>query len=582
MKLFTASAAGAFLLSLAALPAAQAQTACAQTSTIGYRADAGTASVEKRTATETQYATSFTYGSYTTGVAGSTATAGTANDVFQLTSSYSAQVDGRALIWRENNTATTLPTGTASSEVNTATPLKAKVLLTFNREVSNLTLVLQDIDRGTLAGGGGSDYTDEVDFYPTNAAGTATDISSTGAVTTAFGATAASASSTTCAYLAPFALDGYTQVAVRGTGLNGTTTAPSRNGNVTITFANPVKSILLTFRNLNTLASSQLRLQTIGIEQLSWCSQADLTTTIANASGSTPAGGTGKFNVSFSNVGDLSTGTVTAKVQLNKNLANVVATNGGTYDPTTGIVTYSASSAALIAAYQGLLNSVISYTMPAAGTVVTAASSVSSPTSEGLNPNANSASATVTAAAPLPVTLTAFDAQAVGSSVQLTWATASETNNSYFGIERSTDGTTFAQVTQVAGQGTTAAASRYAYLDASAPRGTVYYRLRQVDTDGTATYSPVRTVSLAAANLATLSVYPNPATAAAVTLDLHTLPEGSYQVSLLNAQGSTVAHYAAQGAGSQPLALPTALPAGTYIVLVQGQGLHLTQRLARQ
>ena len=582
MKLFATSALSTLLLSLAALPAAQAQTACAQTSTIGYRADAGTTSVEKRTATETQYATTFTYGGYSTGVAGSTATAGTVNDVFQLTSTYAAQVDGRALIWRENNTATTLPTGTTSAEVNTASPLKAKVLLTFSREVSNLTLVLQDIDRGTLAGGGGSDYTDEVDFYPTNAAGQATDISSAGAVSTAFGATAASASSTTCAYLTPFALDGYTQVGVRGTALNGTTTAPSRNGNVTITFANPVKSILLTLRNLNTISSSQLRLQTIGIEQLSWCSQADLTTSIANAIGSTPAGTTGKFNVSFSNVGDLATGTVTARVQLNKNLSNVAVTNGGIYDPATGIVTYSAASAALIAAYQGALNSVITYTMPAAGTVVAAASSVSSPTSEGLNPNANSASATVTAAAPLPVTLTAFDAQAAGSSVQLTWATASETNNHYFAIERSTDGTTFAQVAQVAGQGTTAAASRYAYTDASAPRGTSYYRLRQVDTNGTAAYSAVRTVSLTATTLATLSVYPNPATDAAVTLDLHTLPEGSYQVSLLNAQGSTVAHYTTQGADSQPIALPAALPAGTYLVLVQGQGLRLTQRLARQ
>ena len=125
MKSIITSSVSAFLLSLGALNAAQAQTACSQTSTIGYRANTGTTDVEKRTATETQFATTFTYGSYSTTVAGSTATAGTTSDVFQLTSTYSAQIDGRALIWRENNTGTALPSGTTNSEVNTTTPLKS-------------------------------------------------------------------------------------------------------------------------------------------------------------------------------------------------------------------------------------------------------------------------------------------------------------------------------------------------------------------------------------------------------------------------------------------------------------------------
>ncbi|RZK31082.1 MAG: hypothetical protein EOO63_05065 [Hymenobacter sp.] len=380
---------GALLLSFVAGTAAQAQTACAQTSAVGYRPDTGTGTVEKRAATETQLATSFTYGAYAS-AANATPATGTANDVFQLTNTYSAQVDGRALIWRQNNTATSLASGTANSAVNPATPYKSKVTLTFTREVSNLTLVLQDIDRGTLAGNGGSDYTDEVDFYPVNGKGVATDIASAGAVTATFGAAGTSASSSTCAYQAPFSLDGVTQVGVRGTGLNGTTSAPSRDGNVTITFANPVKTIQLTFRNLNTVTSSQLRLQTIGIEQLSWCAQADLTTTIANAGSSSPAAGsTGKFNVSFSNVGDLITQNVTAQVQLNKNLNNVTATNGGTYTASTGIVNYASANTAVIAPYQGVLNSVISYTVPAAGTTVTATSLVATETNQGLNPNAD-------------------------------------------------------------------------------------------------------------------------------------------------------------------------------------------------
>lgn len=577
--------------SVAALPAAKAQTACSQTSTTGYRADTGTGNVEKRTATETELATGFTFSNYSTVATGSTATTGTVNDVFQLTNLYGAQIDGRALIWRQNNTGTALPSNTPSTTVNTATPLRSQVLLTFTREVSNLTLVFQDIDKGQLtadASNGGSDYTDEVDFFPRNAAGQPTDISSSGSIQGGFGPTAANATSATCAYLSAFALDGYTQVGLRGTALNGTLSSPDRNGNVTIRFTNPVKTLLLTYRNLNTDNTSQLRLQTIGIEQISWCAQADLTTTIASA-GTPAAGGTGRFNVSFSNVGDLSTSPVTAQVQLPKNMRNVTASNGGTYDAGTGIVTYSAASTAPIATYQGALSSVVSYTAPAAGTVVAAISTVSTATSEGFNPNPNTSSASVTMVAPLPVSLTAFVARAAGPDAQLSWTTASEKNNDYFAVERSADGVTFSQVGSVHGHGTAFTTSTYAYTDAGIAQratGTVYYRLRQVNFDGTAAYSPVQVLVLGEARdtAATLNLYPNPAgaSAATITLDLLALPQGTYQASLLNALGASVATATVQGGQALPLALPTALPAGTYLVLVQGNGLRLTQRLGRQ
>ncbi|RZL16315.1 MAG: T9SS type A sorting domain-containing protein [Hymenobacter sp.] len=589
MKKLTPFALVALLNSLATLPAAHAQTACSQTSTTGYRADTGTGNVEKRTATETELATSFTFSNYATVAAGSTATTGTVNDVFQLTNLYGAQVDGRALIWRQNNTGTPLPSNTPNTTVNTATPFRSQVLLTFSREVSNLTLVFQDIDKGQLtadASNGGSDYTDEVDFFPRNAAGQPTDISSSGSIQGGFGPTASNSTSATCAYLPAFALDGHMQVGLRGTALNGTLSSPNRTGNVTIRFTNPVKTLLLTYRNLNTDNTSQLRLQTIGIEQISWCAQADLTTTIASAA-PPAAGGTGHFNVSFSNVGDLTTSPVTAQVQLPKDMRNVTATNGGTYDAGTGIVTYSATSAAPIATYQGALSSVVSYTAPAAGTVVTATSTVSTATSEGLNPNTNTAMASTTMVAPLPVSLTAFAARAAGPDAQLSWTTAFEKNNDYFAIERSADGVAFAQVGTVRGHGSAATASTYAYTDAGIAQrttGTVYYRLRQVDVDGTATYSPVQALVLGNATAAGMHIYPNPATASATTvmLDLLALPQGTYQASLLNTLGAPVATAAVEGGQARAMALPATLPAGTYLVLVQGNGLCLLQRLARQ
>jgi len=178
---------------------------------------------------------------------------------------------------------------------------------------------------------------------------------------------------------------------------------------------------------------------------------------------------------------------------------------------------------------------------------------------------------------PLPVVLTDFTALAVRNrDAFLTWATASEKNNDHFDIERSFDGATFAKIAAVAGHGTTTAASSYALTDAGVAalaNGPVYYRLRQVDRDGTSSFSPVRSVrfstEVAAAPLA-LSLFPNPAQAT-TQLDLRQLPaSGTYQVLLLDATGRTVRTATLAGGLPQPLDVQQ-LATGTYHVRVSGQ-----------
>lgn len=577
MKHFATQLAGSILVGLAPW-----LTATAQTSIIDYRNSSGTATIEKRTATESSLATSFTFGSYTTATGNSrAATIGSADDIFQLSNQYSAQINGRALVWRQDNTDTYLSASQPDVQVNLSTPFKSQVLLTFSREVTGLTFVIQDIDLSKVsstAATGGSDFTDEVDFYPLDDDKKPVDMSPSSMIVNI-------GDPTSCKYVGPATIDGKTQVALRGTDVNGTTSSPDRQGNVSIKFKKPLKTILLTYRNLNTFACSLLRLQTIAFESIGWDSQADLTTTIVNSdAGTLVAGKTGKFTVNFGNVGDLDTKNVKAQVQIAPNLPNVTATGGGTYDPQTGIVAYPTTT---IAPYGGSLTSVISYTAPAAGTLVTAVATISTTTSEGLNPSPNTATATARPVGPLPVSLTTFEAQAAGTDARLTWTTASEQNNAYFGVERSSDGQTFTQIGRVGGHGTTLAVSNYAYTDAggaSPVAGPVYYRLRQVDLDGTATYSPVRTIGLAAAGPAAVAIFPNPATPAdaAVTLDLRTLPSGTYAVSLVSALGSTVASCSMQGGQNQALTLPATLASGSYLLLVQGNGLHLSQRLARR
>jgi hypothetical protein len=108
-----------------------------------------------------------------------------------------------------------------------------------------------------------------------------------------------------------------------------------------------------------------------------------------------------------------------------------------------------------------------------------------------------------------PVELIDFHAEADGPKVQLFWITASELNNDYFAVERSLDATTFEEIGQEMGAGTTQDIREYQFTDANPVARTLYYRLRQVDFDGTFTYSDVLQVEGVQVE-ASMKLYPNP------------------------------------------------------------------------
>jgi len=175
---------------------------------------------------------------------------------------------------------------------------------------------------------------------------------------------------------------------------------------------------------------------------------------------------------------------------------------------------------------------------------------------------------------PLPVVLTAFTAQTAGpAAVRLAWTTASEVNSKRFDVERSSDGHTFATISAAAAAGTSSSARRYELLDTQLPSGKAlfYYRLRQVDLDGTSTYSPVRTVALTGA-VAIPTLYPNPAQRA-VTLT-GALP--ATRVTLFDALGRLVTSVTTDATGTAALTLPAGLAAGVYGVRTGTRIMRLT------
>jgi hypothetical protein len=93
----------------------------------------------------------------------------------------------------------------------------------------------------------------------------------------------------------------------------------------------------------------------------------------------------------------------------------------------------------------------------------------------------------------LPVELTYFTAVPVSEKeVQLNWITASEINNDYFIIEKSTDGIQFKQTARIKGGGSSTTLLNYAFTDEFFPGNNIlYYRLKQVDYNGAVNYSQI-------------------------------------------------------------------------------------------
>ncbi|MFK8008831.1 MAG: T9SS type A sorting domain-containing protein [Saprospiraceae bacterium] len=110
----------------------------------------------------------------------------------------------------------------------------------------------------------------------------------------------------------------------------------------------------------------------------------------------------------------------------------------------------------------------------------------------------------------LPVELTSFIGRPKVKTIDLQWVTASEINNDYFKVEKSTNGIDFKELNKIDGRGTTTLETKYNWTDQSPNNGLNYYRLLQVDFNGDKYYSDIIVVEFEA-DRSEIQVYPNPA-----------------------------------------------------------------------
>ena len=162
----------------------------------------------------------------------------------------------------------------------------------------------------------------------------------------------------------------------------------------------------------------------------------------------------------------------------------------------------------------------------------------------------------------LPIELLYFTAEEQDGKVALRWATASELNNDHFVIQRSRDGITFDDIDQVPGAGNSSVLLEYSAMDDAPGNGTIYYRLEQVDTDGSTDRSSIVTVQIDEHDLV---IYPNPTADGNVYLqgldELDDLAIYTTDMKLVR----TI-----RKATGDPMVQLGDLPDGTYLIMVRG------------
>lgn len=182
----------------------------------------------------------------------------------------------------------------------------------------------------------------------------------------------------------------------------------------------------------------------------------------------------------------------------------------------------------------------------------------------------------VCASGPLPVELALFNVRSELNRVIIEWTTATEENNDYFTIERSTNGIDFEFVANVNGNGNSTQAISYHYVDNSPLYGRSYYRLKQTDFDGA--NETFKSKSIYRSNVNDLVIQPNPVQRGS-KLSVYTgAAEGeNVELSIFTASGINIV--TKQIASSTEIDIQSDLEPGLYVVKVKSGTNQLVKRL---
>ena len=183
---------------------------------------------------------------------------------------------------------------------------------------------------------------------------------------------------------------------------------------------------------------------------------------------------------------------------------------------------------------------------------------------------------------PMPVELASFKGQLKNGQSMLTWVTAMEKDNDKFLIERSQDGKTFTKIGEVKGNGNSNRTINYTFTDVKPVVGVNYYRLQQVDYNGTTTYSSIVAVELTN-KVASMAV--KPALYPTVATDVINISfsgfDSKVNIAVLDATGKSVKQVTTTTDKEAELAVQD-LKGGAYFVSITDGQRRETLRFIKQ
>jgi hypothetical protein len=171
----------------------------------------------------------------------------------------------------------------------------------------------------------------------------------------------------------------------------------------------------------------------------------------------------------------------------------------------------------------------------------------------------------------LPVSLVNFNLESMSSAVRISWTTASEQNNDYFIVFRSTDGIDYKEIDRIKGAGNSSTLREYMIYDHSQTPGINYYYLAQVDFDGNQeSFSPRSILIRSAENI---QIFPNPASeVVSISLNLNKNAEISIDFYDITGRRMIRKNEHIPEEGSKFTYATNSLSKGTYLVRVSTPG----------
>jgi hypothetical protein len=184
--------------------------------------------------------------------------------------------------------------------------------------------------------------------------------------------------------------------------------------------------------------------------------------------------------------------------------------------------------------------------------------------------------ATINSTGVLPIKLIYFNGAFLNDKVNLSWATSTEENFDKFEIERSYNGLTFEKMGEVNGAGiNTNHQNNYSFVDSSPVIGKNYYRLKNIDLNGTFDYSKI--IRVDAGNSKRIVMYPNPVEEQSLNVKNNFEPTSFDRIQILDNVGMIVLNYEVIELENK-IQLPENIPAGIYMLRYIGDSEEKTFR----